>query len=213
MVCIGLLYLAFEDNILSGLSSTKEAVKGPRGARWIARFLTGVQVRRDPVSQHGRHQILTGSQVGLILLAMLLTRSSAVSLQAKQGLPRGNQVLGWVVLGWLALALGVAEPYGSGLGGKLMLLFYEAKSGKTYAVDAMDAAGSVDPAAYLKRPEEDRSYAGHPASGERVDDELAGLREPGHEGRDRLVRDLGRVAVDVVNECVLASTDVSGERS
>ena len=58
----------------------------------------------------------------------------------------------------VSLALGVAEPYGSGLGGKLMLLHYEAATGKTYAVDAMDAAGSLDVAAYLKRPEEDRSY-------------------------------------------------------
>ena len=57
-----------------------------------------------------------------------------------------------------SLALGVAEPYGSGLGGKLMLLYYEAKSGKTYAVDAMDAAGSLNVGAYLKRPEDDRSY-------------------------------------------------------
>ncbi len=57
-----------------------------------------------------------------------------------------------------SLCVGVAEPYGSGLGGKLMLLYYEAKSGKTYAVDAMDAAGSVDVANYLLRPDEDRSY-------------------------------------------------------
>jgi gamma-glutamyltranspeptidase/glutathione hydrolase len=57
-----------------------------------------------------------------------------------------------------SLAVGVAEPYGSGLGGKLMLLFYEAKTGKTYAVDAMDAAGSVNVAAYLKRPDEERTY-------------------------------------------------------
>ena len=57
-----------------------------------------------------------------------------------------------------SLAIGVAEPYGSGLGGKLMLLYFEAKTGKTYAVDAMDAAGSVDVRAYLKRPEEERSY-------------------------------------------------------
>ena len=57
-----------------------------------------------------------------------------------------------------SLAVGVAEPFGSGLGGKLMLLFFEAKSGQTYAVEAMDAAGSLDVAAYLKRPEEDRSY-------------------------------------------------------
>ena len=57
-----------------------------------------------------------------------------------------------------SLAVGVAEPYASGLGGKLMLLFFEAKSGRTFAVDAMDAAGSVNVADYLKRPEEDRSY-------------------------------------------------------
>ncbi len=57
-----------------------------------------------------------------------------------------------------SLALGVAEPYASGLGGKLMLLYYEAASGRTFAVDAMDAAGSLDVAAYRGRPEEDHSY-------------------------------------------------------
>ncbi len=57
-----------------------------------------------------------------------------------------------------SLALGVAEPYGSGLGGKLMLLYYEAKSGRTRVVDAMDAAGSLDVAAYLIRPDEDHYY-------------------------------------------------------
>ena len=57
-----------------------------------------------------------------------------------------------------SLAVGVAEPYGSGLGGKLMLLFFEAKTGRTFAVDAMDRAGSLDLKAYRQRPEEDRSY-------------------------------------------------------
>jgi gamma-glutamyltranspeptidase/glutathione hydrolase len=57
-----------------------------------------------------------------------------------------------------SLALGVAEPYASGLGGKLMLLYYDAGSGRTFALDAMDAAGSLDVAAYRRRPEEDRSY-------------------------------------------------------
>ena len=58
-----------------------------------------------------------------------------------------------------SLAVSVAEPYGSGLGGKLMLLYFEAKTGKTHAVDAMDAAaGSLDVTAYLKRPDEDHSY-------------------------------------------------------
>ena len=37
-------------------------------------------------------------QIGLIILSMLVTRSSALSLQAKQGLPRGNQIVGWLVL-------------------------------------------------------------------------------------------------------------------
>lgn len=32
------------------------------------------------------------------MLAMIVTRSSALSLQAKQGLPRGNQVVGFIVL-------------------------------------------------------------------------------------------------------------------
>ena len=40
----------------------------------------------------------------------------------------------------VSLALSVAEPYGSGLGGKLMLLYYEAETGKTWVIDAMDAA-------------------------------------------------------------------------
>jgi hypothetical protein len=38
-------------------------------------------------------------QIGFIILAMIVTRSSALSLQAKVGLPRGNQLVGWVVLG------------------------------------------------------------------------------------------------------------------
>lgn len=42
--------------------------------------------------------MLTKRQTGLVLLAMLVTRSSALSLQARAGLPRGNQVVGWLVL-------------------------------------------------------------------------------------------------------------------
>jgi len=39
-----------------------------------------------------------GAQVGLVALAMLVTRSSVFSLQAKQGLPLGTQIVGWVTL-------------------------------------------------------------------------------------------------------------------
>lgn len=31
-------------------------------------------------------------------LAMVVTRSSALSLQAKRGLPLGNQIVGWTIL-------------------------------------------------------------------------------------------------------------------
>ncbi|PHH68108.1 hypothetical protein CDD82_834 [Ophiocordyceps australis] len=53
-----------------------------------------------PVStmDHGIRRTLVGAQIGLILLAMAVTRSSALSLQKKQGLPHGNQIVGWIVL-------------------------------------------------------------------------------------------------------------------
>lgn len=37
-------------------------------------------------------------QIGFIILAMIVTRSSALVLQAKEGLPRGNQIVGFIVL-------------------------------------------------------------------------------------------------------------------
>jgi gamma-glutamyltranspeptidase/glutathione hydrolase len=59
----------------------------------------------------------------------------------------------------VSLAVGVAEPYGSGLGGKLMMLYREAKSGRTFVIEAMDACGSaIDVEAYRKLPAEAHSY-------------------------------------------------------
>ena len=51
---------------------------------------------KTPVTFHNVPNIF---QIGLIALAMVTTRSSALSLQAKQGLPRGNQIVGWACLG------------------------------------------------------------------------------------------------------------------
>lgn len=42
----------------------------------------------------------------------------------------------------VSLALGVAEPHGSGLGGKLVLVYHEADTGKTHAIEALDQAGA-----------------------------------------------------------------------
>ena len=76
MTLVGLAYLAFEDAILSDGVPSK-------------------------AKRQGRHlgRALVGAQVGLIVLSIFVTRSSALSLQAKKGLPQGNQIVGWVVLG------------------------------------------------------------------------------------------------------------------
>ncbi|KFY39095.1 hypothetical protein V494_04114, partial [Pseudogymnoascus sp. VKM F-4513 (FW-928)] len=78
MVIIGLLYLFFEFQLLrnSALDGEKETARPS-----------------NPMSR-----IMIGIQIGLIILSMIVTRSSALSLQAKQGLPRGEQVLGWTIL-------------------------------------------------------------------------------------------------------------------
>lgn len=76
MVVIGVVYLVFEGSII-GDSSPSRKPSSPRN-----------HITRG----------LIGAQIGLTLLAMIITRSSALSLQAKTGLPRGNQILGWVVL-------------------------------------------------------------------------------------------------------------------
>lgn len=72
MVSVGVLYLVFEKSILA---SSKASNTG------------------DLLSKS-----IVGAQIGLIMLAMFATRSSIASLQAKQGLPLGNQVIGWLIL-------------------------------------------------------------------------------------------------------------------
>lgn len=71
----GLLYLLFEDTILGQTKSTQSHTISNCGSR-----------------------VIMGMQVGMVLLSLVVTRSSASSLQAKQGLPFGNQVVGWLVL-------------------------------------------------------------------------------------------------------------------
>ncbi len=72
-------------------------------------------------------------------------------------LKRGGNAIDAAVA--ISLAVGVAEPYGSGLGGKLMLLYYEAKTKKVFVVDGMDACGSaLDPEGYRKLSAEAHSY-------------------------------------------------------
>ncbi|MCJ1284548.1 Glycosyl phosphatidyl inositol anchor synthesis [Xylographa opegraphella] len=76
MAFVGLLYLFFESTLLS-----------PTGQK-------SPLIRRE----NGLSRAIIGVQIGLIVLATIVTRSSVMSLQAKRGLPKGNQVLGWIIL-------------------------------------------------------------------------------------------------------------------
>ncbi|KAM5442678.1 Glycosyl phosphatidyl inositol anchor synthesis [Microsporum ferrugineum] len=76
MFGIGMLYLIFEESILS---SSK--VKTSTGST----FNIG-------------SRIVMGAQIGIILLSIIVTRSSIASLQARTGLPLGNQVTGWIAM-------------------------------------------------------------------------------------------------------------------
>jgi phosphatidylinositol glycan class N len=78
MLLTGVLYLALEQSVLAPADSSQKGLAAPKS---------------DQISR-----ILTGVQTGLIALAMIVTRSSVTSLQAKAGLPLGAQVTGWVVL-------------------------------------------------------------------------------------------------------------------
>ena len=76
MASVGVLYLLFETSILAS-----RAAGGPKkGVGRLSRSILGVQI-------------------GLVVLAMIVTSSSIRSLQAKRGLPVGNQIVGWFVLG------------------------------------------------------------------------------------------------------------------
>ena len=77
----GVLYLVFEESL------------APSGAGALA---------SNDRSKFSRN--VMGIQIGQIALAMLVTRSSVASIQAKQGLPLGNQIIGWLVLSGSLLA-------------------------------------------------------------------------------------------------------------
>ena len=83
MGLVGVLYLVFEESVLSPRTNTKQDVPLP-----------------DSLSRS-----ILGAQIGLIGLAMLVTKSSVASIQSKQGLPLGNQVVGWAVLRKVTAAL------------------------------------------------------------------------------------------------------------
>ncbi|RDW92068.1 PigN-domain-containing protein [Coleophoma crateriformis] len=78
MVGVGVMYLIFQPSLLGRSKLPGDSTAPAKNV--VSRSLIGVQI-------------------GLVVLAMIVTRSSVISLQAKEGLPRGNQIVGWIVLG------------------------------------------------------------------------------------------------------------------
>ncbi|RDW79672.1 PigN-domain-containing protein [Coleophoma cylindrospora] len=78
MVGVGVMYLIFQPALLGRSKLPGDSTAPAKNI--VSRSLIGVQI-------------------GLVVLAMIVTRSSVISLQAKEGLPRGNQIVGWIVLG------------------------------------------------------------------------------------------------------------------
>lgn len=76
MLGAGLLYLIFEQEITI-------RSKSHRATAFQANHVS---------------RLLMGLQIGVLVLTIIVTRSSTASLQAKKGLPFGNQVVGWLVL-------------------------------------------------------------------------------------------------------------------
>lgn len=78
ILSVGVLYILLEKSLLVQAAPSKDGLASNK-VDGISRTIMGVQV-------------------GLVALAMLVTRTSVASLQAKQGLPLGAQVVGWVTL-------------------------------------------------------------------------------------------------------------------
>jgi phosphatidylinositol glycan class N len=88
MGLVGVMYLVFEDRILG-------KTKKPATDFSLSRTIFGVQVKLREIL---KAQMLIFLKLGFIPLAMVVTRASVTSLQSKQGLPLGTQVMGWLVL-------------------------------------------------------------------------------------------------------------------
>lgn len=89
MLLVGILYISYEKSII---------VQARPGGKGLA------AAGPDNLSK-----ALLGIQIGLIALAMIVTRSSVASLQAKAGLPLGTQIVGWAVFGMFPCSICAGE--------------------------------------------------------------------------------------------------------
>lgn len=75
----------------------------------------------------------------------------AASEAGLQVLKRGGNVIDAAVTA--SISMGVAAPWGSGLGGKMVMLYREGQTGKIYCVEALNAAPKqLDPDTFIRLP-------------------------------------------------------------
>lgn len=79
MFAVGVLYLLFEKSILYDAESSEDELS-------------------NPTVDHST-RVIIGVQVGLVALAMIVTKSSIWYIQAREGLPTGTKAVGWITLG------------------------------------------------------------------------------------------------------------------
>ncbi|EPQ64288.1 Bgt-1735 [Blumeria graminis f. sp. tritici] len=78
MIAIGIIYLIFENRILTKSNLNEDKLLSSKIL--LSRSLIGVQ------------------QIGFIILAIFITYFNILSLKAKSGLRKGNQIVGWITL-------------------------------------------------------------------------------------------------------------------
>ncbi|KAF2199199.1 PigN-domain-containing protein [Delitschia confertaspora ATCC 74209] len=77
MLAVGIGYLIYEKSILVDSKTSNDSLSPAQD--WVSR-------------------VIMGSQVGLIALAMVVTKSAIWYIQAREGLPLGTQTVGWITL-------------------------------------------------------------------------------------------------------------------
>lgn len=80
MFAVGLVYLSLERYIIDGDETSENETASRAGLDIPTQFVYG-------------------SQMGLVLLAIIVTWHSVITLQARQGLGNGNIYVGWFTLG------------------------------------------------------------------------------------------------------------------
>ncbi len=129
---------------------------------------------------------------------VVVTGHPAATAAALKVLEEGGNVMDAAVTA--SLCVGVAEPYGSGLGGKLMLLYRDGKSGEVSSVEAMCvASASLDASKFTSLRARDR-YFGYMAVA--VPGLVAGLAEAHHQWGSRPWPDLVLPAAELAEQGV-----------